>query len=123
MNIILDYTKDIPMYEQIENGIKELIIQGKLKQNDKLPSVRILAQELSVSTITIKRAYQDLEREGITYSINGVGTFIKLLDNEGLLNGEREKLYNELRSLLDKFKNSGVKRDEIIDKIKEFMEG
>ena len=53
MKIILDYTSDLPMYEQVVKGIKDLIIDGSLKENDLLPSVRKLSQELNVSTITI----------------------------------------------------------------------
>ena len=58
MKIILDYTSDLPMYEQVVKGIKDLIIDGSLKENDLLPSVRKLSQGLNVSTITIKRAYR-----------------------------------------------------------------
>ena len=75
MKIILDYTSDLPMYEQVVKGIKDLIIDGSLKENDLLPSVRKLSQELNVSTITIKRAYLELEKAGITYSVSGVMLF------------------------------------------------
>lgn len=122
LNILLDYSKDIPMYEQIEQGIKNAIITGELNENDKLPSVRNLASELKVSTITVKRAYLDLEKEGITYSINGVGTFIKLRDREILLYESREKLFEDLYDVYKKIKDSGLSKEEIIEKIKEFEE-
>lgn len=110
------------MYEQIEQGIKNAIITGELNENDKLPSVRNLASELKVSTITVKRAYLDLEKDGITYSVNGVGTFIKLRDREILLYESREKLFEDLYDVYKKLKDSGMSKGNIIDKINEFEE-
>ena len=92
MNIILDYTSELPMYEQIEKAIKNEVIEGKLKENDMLPSVRKLAKELNTSTITIKRAYLELEKAKITYSVSGVGTFIKIKNNDELINENKKKL-------------------------------
>ena len=102
MKIILDYTSDLPMYEQVVKGIKDLIIDGSLKENDLLPSVRKLSQELNVSTITIKRAYLELEKAGITYSVSGVGTFVRVKDNEELINENKEKLFCELDDIVGK---------------------
>ncbi|MGL5152972.1 MAG: GntR family transcriptional regulator [Clostridium sp.] len=122
MNILLDYSRDIPMYEQIEEGIKNAILTGELKENDKLPSVRNLSAELKVSTITIKRAYLDLEKEGITYSVNGVGTFVKLKNTETLLSINREKLFDELFVVYQKIRDSGLSKAQIIEKIKCYQE-
>lgn len=121
MNIILDYSSDLPMYEQIERSIKTLIINGELKENDMLPSVRGLSKELKVSTITIKRAYLDLEKEGITYSVSGVGTFIKLKNNKKLLKENRGKLYEELKELIDKLIECQCTKEEIQEKINKFL--
>lgn len=121
MNIVLDYSSDLPMYEQIERSIKTLIINGQLKENDMLPSVRGLSKELNVSTITIKRAYLDLEKEGITYSVSGVGTFIKLKNNKKLLKENREKLYEELKELIDKLIECQCTKEEIQEKINKFL--
>lgn len=121
MNIVLNYSSDLPMYEQIERSIKTLIINGELKENDMLPSVRGLSKELNVSTITIKRAYLDLEKEGITYSVSGVGTFIKLKNNKKLLKENREKLYEELKELIDKLIECQCTKEEIQEKINKFL--
>lgn len=110
------------MYEQIEEGIKNAILTGELKENDKLPSVRNLSAELKVSTITIKRAYLDLEKEGITYSVNGVGTFVKLKNTETLLSINREKLFDELFVVYQKIRDSGLSKAQIIEKIKCYQE-
>lgn len=123
MNIVLDYSSDLPMYEQIKKSIKDLIMEGKLKENDSLPSVRGLSKELSVSTITVKRAYLDLEREGITYSVSGVGTFIKIKNNKRLVKDSREKIYEELKENIDKLIKYGSTKEEIQVKINKFLKG
>lgn len=119
MNIILDYTSELPMYEQIEKAIKNEVIEGKLKENDMLPSVRKLAKELNTSTITIKRAYLELEKAKITYSVSGVGTFIKIKNNHELINENKKKLYEDLNSLLEKLKINKGTKEELIEKINE----
>src|SRR3984957_17677026 len=69
-----------PLYEQIVAAIKREIAAGRLLPGDALPSVRALAAELLVSLITIKRAYEELERDGIIYSRQGLGTFVAASD-------------------------------------------
>ena len=80
MNLFINAAGDKPMYEQVKDGIKEAIINGELKAHDIMPSVRQLAADLNVSMITTKRAYADLEREGLIYTVAGKGTFVKLED-------------------------------------------
>lgn len=123
MKIILDYTSDLPMYEQVVNGVKDLIIDGSLKENDLLPSVRKLSQELNVSTITIKRAYLELEKAGITYSVSGVGTFVRVKDNEELINENKEKLFCELDDIVGKLLESKCTKEEIIKRVNKILRG
>lgn len=80
MNLFINAAGDKPMYEQVKDGIKEAIVNGELKAHDLMPSVRQLAADLNVSMITTKRAYADLEREGLLYTVAGKGTFVKLED-------------------------------------------
>lgn len=80
MNLFINAAGDKPMYEQVKDGIKEAIMNGELKAHDIMPSVRQLAADLNVSMITTKRAYADLEREGLIYTVAGKGTFVKLED-------------------------------------------
>ncbi len=70
----------VPLYEQIKKEIKTQIISGELKPHESLPSMRILAEDLNVSLITTKRAYDDLLREGFLYSISTRGCFVAELD-------------------------------------------
>lgn len=80
MNLFINAAGDKPMYEQVKDGIKEAILSGELKAHQLMPSVRQLAADLNVSMITTKRAYSDLERDGLIYTIAGKGTFVKTED-------------------------------------------
>jgi GntR family transcriptional regulator len=76
----LDYGDRRPLYEQIKEKIKTLIISGVLKPDERLPSVRELAQSLTVNPNTIQKAYKDLETEGFIYSVRAKGSFVAPLD-------------------------------------------
>lgn len=80
--ISLDKTNPTPLYQQISDAIRALIISGQLKAAEPLPSIRQLAAEHLVSVITTKRAYQDLENEGLIHTRPGIGTFVNDLTAE-----------------------------------------
>ena len=71
MNIVISNSSDKPIYEQIAQQIKKMIISGELSPGDALPSMRFLAKELRISVITTKRAYSDLERDGFIETVTG----------------------------------------------------
>lgn len=71
MKIIINTSSMVPIYEQIIDQIKTMIRKQELKQNDQLPSVRALSKELKISALTVKKAYDELEREGFTVTIHG----------------------------------------------------
>ena len=75
--ICLNYRDSRPIYEQIKDGLKKLIVSGAMAPGEKLPSVRALAQQLSINPNTIQRAYNELENEGYIYSIAGKGSFVR----------------------------------------------
>lgn len=77
----IDLTSRIPIYEQIYNKVIELIISGTLKENDQLPSVRNFAKDAGVNPNTVAKAYQELERNGVIYSLQGRGSFIAKPDS------------------------------------------
>lgn len=77
----IDLTSRTPIYEQIYKKMIELIITGTLRENDQIPSVRSLAKDISVNPNTVAKAYQELERNGIIYSLQGRGSFISKPDN------------------------------------------
>ena len=74
--IFLDYKDRRPIYEQVMERLQELMLMGVLGQDEKLPSVRGLATELSINPNTIQRAYMELERQGYIYSVKGKGSFV-----------------------------------------------
>ena len=74
--ISLNYRDSRPIYEQIRDGLKKLIVSGALGRDDRLPSVRALAQQLAINPNTIQRAYRELDAEGYTVSIAGRGSFV-----------------------------------------------
>ena len=76
LHIVISNQSGKPIYEQIVEQVKALIISGELKEGDALPSMRLLAKELRISVITTKRAYEELEREGFLYSQTGKGSFV-----------------------------------------------
>ena len=85
MNIIISNTSSVPIYEQIEQQIKDMIVSGKLEEGEMLPSMRFLAKELRISLITTKRAYEELERDGFIESYTGRGSFVKAQNLMALL--------------------------------------
>jgi GntR family transcriptional regulator len=94
MNIIISNSSGDPIYEQITNQIKNLIFNGELCEGDSLPSIRNLAQELKISVITTKRAYEELENEGFIETIPGKGSYVTP-QNKELLREKRIKLIED----------------------------
>lgn len=76
MDILIRNTGEQPIYEQIMQQMKQLILKGDLKEGEALPSMRLLAKELRISVITTKRAYEELEREGFITTVPGKGSFV-----------------------------------------------
>lgn len=113
MNIHISYDSEKPMYEQIEEQIKEAICNNKAQDNEPLPSVRQLSARLNVSAITIKRAYADLERDGFIYTVAGKGTFVKLKHIDSLKNKYVEECFMTLKEQLSTMKKAGVTKSEI----------
>ncbi len=94
MKIIISNASPDPIYEQIVRQVKGQIISGELEEGAPLPSIRRLAQELQISVITTKRAYDELEREGFIDTVGGKGTFVAA-QNKELLREKKMKLVEE----------------------------
>lgn len=90
MKIILINGSSTPLYEQIKNAIKENIVGNTVSSDAQLPSVRQLSKELGVSILTVKKAYDELEREGFIVIRQGLGTFVTTM-NQDLLRDEKQK--------------------------------
>ena len=96
MDIIIRNQSTDPIYLQIENQIKALIISGRLAEGEALPSMRLLAKELRISMITTKRAYEELEKDGFIYTVAGKGCFVAAKNSELV----RENRLKEIEDLL-----------------------
>jgi GntR family transcriptional regulator len=94
MKIIIANSSPDPIYEQISRQIKSQIISGELLEGQPLPSIRRLAQDLQISVITTKRAYDELEREGFINTVGGKGTFVAV-QNPELLREKKMKIVEE----------------------------
>lgn len=118
MNIIISNSSGEPIYEQITNQIKGLILVGELGAGDSLPSIRNLAQELRISVITTKRAYEELEKEGFIQTVPGKGSFVAG-QNKELLKEKRMRIIEEkLSEAVEESKLIGLGLNQIIDIIK-----
>lgn len=113
MNIIINMQSMIPIYEQLINQIKGLIKTGILKENDSLPSVRSLASDLKISALTVKKAYDYLEEEGIVKTIHGKGTYVTFVNKE-LIKEEQIRIFEEkLELILKKASLAGISKEDI----------
>lgn len=111
--IIIDTRSRTPIFEQIKEQILNLINTGVLKPDDKLPSVRQLASELNLNVNTVKRAYQELESERVTYSLAGKGVFVSktAVANKIVLENAEE----ELNRILSSSKAKGISLERVIE--------
>ncbi len=112
--INLDYKDKRPLHQQIEDGIKELIINGIMLQDEKLPSVRELSVSLTVNPNTVQKAYKQLEADGFIYSILGKGNFISPVTNakdKKRIDG----LYEEITLAVKKLMFFGEEKEGIIN--------
>ena len=83
--IQLNYRDTRPFYQQIKDNVRQLVVSGALKKDEKLPSVREMASSLAINPNTIQRAYRELENEGYIYTISGKGTFVSEVDHSNHL--------------------------------------
>lgn len=115
--INIDIKSGVPIYEQIVDGMKNLIIKGVLKSDEKIPSVRELGRKLTINPNTIQKAYRELERQGYIYTIIGRGNFVSSLEgvhNESKIAGLKE----ELEKVLEELKYLGMNEEEILEMIR-----
>lgn len=108
----LDHGDHRPIYEQIKEKIKELIIAGILKENDKVPSVRELAAVLTINPNTIQKAYRELEFEGYIYSLRAKGSFVSP-KGEVVKKSNTDGITKEYRDIVSKIKFLGISKEEL----------
>ncbi|WP_303838441.1 GntR family transcriptional regulator [Ruminococcus flavefaciens] len=105
----IDLTSRIPIYEQIYQKIVNLIINGTLAENDQLPSVRSLAKSTGVNPNTVSKAYQELERNGVIYSVPGRGSFISAQNYDEF----RKKVLTDFDNTVNEAFEKGISPDDL----------
>lgn len=121
MQIHVSYSNPIPLYRQIADQIREKVLSGELLPGTALPSIRQLAEDARTSVITTKRAYSELEAEGIIVTRAGLGSFVAHLD-AGRMKGIRMRdIGDRLSELVSQARASGVTDDEFLQLVKEAM--
>ncbi len=113
MNLIIDTYSMIPIYEQIFAAVRRMILSGELKENEALPSVRVLARDLKISALTVKKAYDSLEEEGLTATVHGKGTYVCAPNPARIMEEQRRELEKDLEAVAEKAKRYGVSREEL----------
>ena len=123
MHILLSNSSDLPIYEQIKEQVREQILSGELKENDRLPSLRRLAADLKISVLTTTRAYSELEEEGYITSRQGKGFFVMSSSSELL----REQLIKEVEENLEKAiaaaRRASMTEEDVTRLLRLLMEG
>ncbi len=122
MQFVVSGQSTLPIYEQIIGQVKTSIVSGELKTGDMLPSIRALAKDLQISVITTKRAYEELEKEGLIYSVSGKGFYV-CEQNTDLL--REKKLAMAERHMLDSIKEcreAGMERDDILEMVEVLLD-
>ena len=122
MYIIIDNKSGDPIYEQIYTQIKNQIISGQLKQDDMLPSIRGLAKDLRISFITTKRAYDELEKDGFLYTIQGKGSYVAPKNVELLREENLKKIEEHMEAIIQLAASCRLSREDILEMMKLSME-
>ena len=123
MNLFINAAGNKPMYEQVKDGIKEAILNGELKADQLMPSVRQLAADLNVSMITTKRAYSDLENEGLIYTVAGKGTFVKADNIAAVQEKQLNDALEDFRKKTENLKKLSVPHEKLIEEIEKIYGG
>ena len=120
MKIIINHSSMVPIYEQIMEQIKAQVISGELKESDLLPSVR--AKELKISALTVKKAYDNLEEEGMTRTVHGKGTYVTASNKELMLEERRREVEADLEAAVMKGRRNGMTDEELKELFELIME-
>ena len=115
MDIIVNHSSMQPIYEQIYEQIKNLIITEELKAGEMLPSIRGLAKDLRISVITTKRAYEELEKEGFIYTVAGKGSFVAPKNVELLREENLKKIEAYMQEIQKLAVSCGLGLEDIIE--------
>ena len=122
MNIIITNSSGLPIFEQIENSIKEAIFSNELKEGDMLPSVRSLANDLKISFLTVKRAYDELEKSGFIKTVQGKGSYVAPKNLDLIKEEKLKEIQNYIEKIYEISKLSNISEEEVKELFKMIFE-
>ncbi|MCC0647077.1 GntR family transcriptional regulator [Clostridioides sp. ZZV15-6598] len=123
MKILISNTSDNPLYQQIKDQIKDAILKEELVEGDLLPSIRAFANDLKVSVLTIRRVYEELEKEGFITSQVGVGTFVTTSNIDLLRDSKRRLVEQKMQDMIQTAKSLNITKEELNDMMDILYEG
>lgn len=113
MKILISNTSESPLYQQIKDQIIDAILKGELAEGDTLLSIRAFANDLKVSVLTIRRVYDELEKEGFVKSQIGIGTFVTTSNIELLRDSKRRLVEQKMQDMIQTAKSLGISIQEL----------
>ena len=113
MRIIINNQSMVPIYEQLVNQLKDMILNGTLADEEVLPSVRSMSADLKISSLTVKKAYDLLEEEGFVTTVHGKGTFVNAADRQLVSEARRRSAEDDLSAAVIKARSAGMTDEEI----------
>lgn len=122
MNIMISNTSDNPIYQQIYEQIRTQIIRGELQSDFCLPPIRTIAKELRISVIPVKRAWEELEREGFIYTMIGKGCYVSSLPLKELDNKRNSLVYEKVKKDIEYYKTLGLSMLDVVELIKRYYD-
>lgn len=122
MLITISQKSDKPLYQQVVDQVKAQILSGQLRSGESLPSIRNLAQELTTSVITVKRAYDDLEKEGFIYTRQGLGSFVSELNRDEIKEATFKEVEEMLKEGIKQAIQVGLSLDDVVQMVKKMYE-
>ena len=117
MKIIIKTQGTMAIYEQIVNQLKNGIISGELKAGEAMPSIRRLASDLEVSVITTKRAYEELEKEGLVRAVSGKGFYVCEANQDYLREKQLMMLEKHMNELLEECRQAGLTQEDVVEMV------
>jgi GntR family transcriptional regulator len=115
VNILISALSQTPIYQQIQDQIKEMVLTRKLNPGEQLPSIRLMARDLKVGIVTVKRAYEELENEGIVVNLQGRGCFVAAIDTQRIKQIHLAMLAERLLEIKNFSDTAGISQQEVIN--------
>lgn len=115
MNLIINHSSMEPIYEQLSRQFRSMISTGQMKEGEPLPSVRVLAKDLKISALTVKKAYDDLEQAGFITTVHGKGSFVSSACQELFLEQQKREVEEMLSQAVRKGRSLGLSDQELTD--------